>query len=77
MSDPTAAKRLHAEARTTCGTLEDASKKLLRWADQHTADDVFGGVTAAELRALGLALAHQGGRLDMAAQMAHARRKRK
>lgn len=75
MSDPTAAKRLRAEARTTCAAVEAAAKKLLAWADQ--CDGAVLIVDPESLRSLGLGLSHQGGRLDMAVNMAETRRKRK
>lgn len=78
MSDPTATKRLTAEARATCAQLDGAAKKLLAWANMGgDGEPVVVLISTADLRALGLALAHQGGRLDMAASMAHTRAKRR
>lgn len=78
MSDPTAAKRLRTEAKAACTTLEDAAKTLLGWADSCAliSGHTIAYLTAPELRTLAHALAHQGGRLDMAVSMAHTRRKR-
>lgn len=75
MSDPTAAKRLRAEARATCAALEEAARKLKAWATA-AADDGHAEVPTDLLHALSNSLAHQGGRLDMAVQMAHTRRKK-
>lgn len=76
MSDPSGAKRFEAEARATCTKLDEAAKTLLQWATRLKGDE-FPLVPPAEVEALAHALAHQGGRLDLAASMAHTRRKRK
>lgn len=76
MSDPTATKRLTAEARRTCTTLEEAARKLSAWASQSDDGKVV-LMTTDRLDELSHALAHQGGRLDMAVSMAHTRAGRK
>lgn len=75
MSDPTAAKRLRTEARKTCAGLEAASLKLLQLANRLSADP-FPLVDPKDVREVAIALAQQGDRLSMAAEMAHTRRKR-
>lgn len=75
MSDPTSAKRLRTEARNTCSWMEEAAKKIAAWIERAERELVPPGELA-ELREIALAIAHQGGRLDMAVSMAHVRSKK-
>ncbi len=66
MSKPTEALRDEIEA--TLAMLNEAARMLALFAEIQEAE-VYPLVEAAQLKGLGLALAHQGGRLSMALEM--------
>lgn len=66
---------LPAEAASTCVILSEAARRLLQWADLLKAAGNVDIIPAEKLREMGHALAHQGGRLQMAKEMSKPKRK--
>lgn len=66
----TANQKAKAEAAHTATVLREAATRLLQWADLLTADSFPSSLPPEEVRAVAHALAKQGGRLEMALEMA-------
>jgi hypothetical protein len=69
------ANKLRSEAAFTCCSLREAAVKLLMWAELQQGDPCP-LIPNEHLRELAHALAKQGGRLDMAAEMSAPTKKR-
>lgn len=69
----TRAQKLRYEAKFTCTCLREAAEKLLAWAALQPGNTF--PIPNEHLRDLAWALARQGGRLSMAADMSEPRRK--